>query len=179
MTASARRCGLRPSWSCAKHELLLTTRLPQYVDAESVILNWARWCKDEAGIYPHCPTNWEQFEQVEYKNCHETIDEKLDRLANQSPVDERGAERTELWVAQFDLLPQTALRTHYVYMPESQRHEWHATAETWQARRASWTQKRLRELEHPRKVDVDDYEAAVNEAMRLIGECLTMWARGV
>ena len=45
--------------------------------------------------------------------------------------------------------------------------------------RAAWMQRRLRELRQGRKVDVDAYEAAVNEAMRQIGEFLTMWARGV
>ena len=149
------------------------------MDAEHVIQNWARWCLDQTGIYPHTPTNWEQFEQVEYKNCQETIQEKLDRILSETPIDERGAERTELWVGQLGIIPQTALRTHYVYMPERQRHEWHCDMETWQARRAAWMQRRLRELQQGRKVDVDAYEAAVNEAMRQIGEFLTMWARGV
>ena len=149
------------------------------MDAEQAIQNWSRWCLDQSGIYPHTPTNWEQFEQVEYKNCHETIQEKLDRIANETPVDERGAERTELWVRQLDRLPQLALRTHYVYMPERQRLEWHVDTETWLARRAAWAQRLLREQGHPQKVYADAYEAAVHEAMRQIGEFLTMWARGV
>lgn len=180
MTTSLVTCEPRPSWACAKPESASTTPSRRYgLDAESLIRNWARWCLDQSGIYPHTPTNWEQFEQVEYKNCHETIDEKLERLMDAIPVDERGAERTELWIAQFDLLPQQALRTHYVYMPESQRLEWRADTETWLARRAAWTAKRLRELGSARKVTVDDYEAAVNEATRQVTECILIWARGV
>ena len=149
------------------------------LDAEHCIANWARWCLDQSGIYPHCPTNWEQFDYVPYKNSYESTDEKLERLERERPIDERAAERTELWIAQFDLLPQQALRTHYVYMPESQRHEWRADAETWLARRAAWTARRLRELGAAQKVTVDAYEAAVNEATRQVTECILIWARGV
>jgi hypothetical protein len=151
---------------------------PSWRHVEAFLTNWERWCNDQAGIFPHCPTNWEQFPQLEYKNCHETTDEKLELVLDAMPIDERAAERIELWVAHFDPFPQQALRTHYVYMPDKLRCEWRADAETWLARRAAWTASLLRKLGLPRRVTVDVYEAAVNEGVRQVRERLLTWERG-
>lgn len=175
------RCETKPSSSLSKPESPSRPHAHRLdSSAEYVIANWARWCKDESGIYPHCPTNWELMDDIQYKNCHVTAEEKMEILKRQEPIREREAERVELWVRQFAPLHQQALRTHYIQQCDGQRRTFHhLTDEDWQIRRARWTQMKLRERGHPQKVDVDIYEQAVNEAMRQVGECLVMWARGV
>jgi hypothetical protein len=151
------------------------------LDAESVVANWAKWCLDNSGIYPHCPTNWEQFDYIPYKNGDASAEEKLEELERRLPADDRWAERCELWVNQLDALYRTAIRVHHVGMPEGRRHDRAIVPdrEVWQVWRANETRRLLREQGHPQKLDVEAYEAAVNEAMRQIGEFLIMWARGV
>jgi len=149
------------------------------LDAESALANWARWCNDKSGIYPSTPTNWQLIDDVQYKNCYMTEEEKEAEAERHRPVREREAERVELWVSQFDPLYRQALRTHWVEMDERDRLEWHCDTETWRARQASWTQGKLRQLGCARKVDVDCYEAAVNEATRQVTASILIWARGV
>jgi hypothetical protein len=146
------------------------------LDAEWHIDHWARWCLDQAGIRPDCATNWDVMPEFLYKNSHLTAEEKLEEAKRQRPIEVAVAERVELWVRQFDLLPQTVLRVHYVKMPESRQNVPDAM---WLAWRAGEVQRILRERGEPQRVDADVYHAGLGEGLCLISECLTMWARGV
>lgn len=104
--------------------------------------NWARWCRRDGDCYPDCPTNWELFEQVEYKNCHQTIEEKIElALAHKEP-DELDAMRIERLVQALDRPKRTAIRVHWVLMPEADRHGLGLTLEQWDERRARFATRR-------------------------------------
>lgn len=99
--------------------------------------NWARWCNRIRDCYPESPTNWQLFDQVEYKNCHQTTQEKLDEALEHKEPDELAAMRVERIVANMlDAPKRVAIRIHWVTMPDRGRHELGLTAEQWDERRA-------------------------------------------
>ena len=104
--------------------------------------NWARWCRRVSDCFPDCPTNWELFEQVEYKNCHQTTQEKLEAALEHKEPDELDALRMERMVQSLDTPKRTAIRVHWVLMPESGRHELGLTREQWDERRSRFASRR-------------------------------------
>jgi hypothetical protein len=77
------------------------------------------------------------IQQVEYKNCHQTIDEKIEAALEHREPDELDAMRVERIIAIRLSKPlRTVVRIHWVTMPERDRHDWGLTAEQWTERQA-------------------------------------------
>ena len=104
--------------------------------------NWARWCRNTSGCFPDCPTNWELFDQIEYKNCHQTIEEKIEQSLSHQEPDELDAMRIERMVQSLDRPKAAAIRVHWVSMPDAGRHELGLTVEQWDERRARFATRR-------------------------------------
>ena len=156
--------------------------LPPSVDAETELRNWARWCNSTADCKPSkYVTNWQLIDSIQYKNCHETTQERLDEVMAQQPIEEPAAERVDLWVRQFDPIPRIALRVHYVYMPEGGRYRDAIVPdrETWQAWRAAEMGKKLRYEGYHYHVSVEEYEQAVSDGVGQVQYWLDKWVVGV
>src|SRR5690349_11892043 len=110
MTVSAPRCESEPSLSYARPETRSTIAYPSSVAVDEAIANWVKWLRDESGIYPRCPVNWDLIDSLPYKNGDDSTAEKLERVERQIPPDERMAERVEMWIRQFDPVPKVCLR---------------------------------------------------------------------
>jgi len=137
------------------------------VDVLEALENWARWCNRVGECYPATPTNWQMIDQMEYKNCHLTTEEKLELLREHQEPDELGALNVERIVQTLDIPKRTAVRIHYVTMPERDRHGFGLTADQWDERRARFATRRARwyfsPLIYRQAVDaaVDAIEAAL------------------
>ena len=150
-------------------------------DAETELRNWGRWCLAQGDCYPQAwVTNWLLMRgYVPYKNSYETTEQKLEAALAARPIQDHMAERVDLWVRQFGLLPRTALRVHYVYMPERLRHDWNLTVEQWNERRAHYTRYRMTcEETEPQAVDADKYLEAVADGTAGVDYWLRRWAVG-
>ena len=97
--------------------------------------NWARWCNRVGDCYPDCPTNWQLIQQVEYKNCHQTIEEKLMEAMEHQEPDELQAMQVERIINALDRPKRTVIRVHWVLMPDRERPHI-LTSEQWDERRA-------------------------------------------
>ena len=149
--------------------LACETRLgAREIDVYAELENWARWCNRVGECYPRTPTNWQMMEQVEYKNCHQTIEEKIQEALEHQEPNELQAMRVERIIANMLNVPlRVVIRLHYVTMPEHKRHDMGLTLEQWDerrarhaTRRASWYFSPDMYLEAVRRA-VDEIEAAL------------------
>ena len=138
------------------------------IDVYAELDNWARWCCRVGECFPHTPTNWQMMEQVEYKNCHQSIEEKIQEALEHQEPNELAAMRVERIVAYVLNRPlRTAIRIHYVQMPERDRHELGLTLEQWTERQARHATRRagwyFSPLMYREAVDraIDEIEAAL------------------
>jgi len=111
-------------------------------DVMEAIDNWARWCNLTIGCYPAAPTNWQMIDQMEYKNCHMTTEEKLQEAMDHKEPDELDAMHIERIVAALDIPKRTVTRIHFVLMPDRDRHGLGLTQEQWDERRARFATRR-------------------------------------
>lgn len=113
------------------------------IDVYAEIENWARYMRRWRELLPGCPTNWQMMEQVEYKNCHQSIEEKIAEALEHQEPNELAAMRVERIVSICLTTPKrVAVRIHYVVMPESERHDLGLTAEQWLERQARHASRR-------------------------------------
>ena len=144
----------------------------QSTDPLTLLLhNWSRWCRMVGDCIPVGYQNSSPFENMAkpYKTLI-SEDEALDELERRAPVEEHAAQRIERWITQIPRTPRAAIRTHWVYAPESDRFDADLTYDQWQMRRAWITGKRL-----GRQVHLAEYETQVGEATFRLRTYLTQW----
>jgi len=149
------------------------------LNTDDLLDNWVKWLRDESGIYPVVPVNWDLIDQVPYKNGDDSTQEKLERVERSIPPDIPMAERVELWVSQFEPMPRAAIRVHYAYMPEHRRFDLKLTADQWNDWRARHVAKILRSEGVGFAMAVDTYLDAVADARMQLDYWFRKWAGGV
>jgi hypothetical protein len=130
--------------------------------------NWSRWCRSTGDCLAAGYKTATTFEDMAlpYKVLI-TETEALDDIETHSSPHEPSAIRVEQWVVQLPDPPRTAIRVHWVHIPDSVRHELGLTFDQLQERRARFASRSLH-----RHIRLADYEREVGEGMAILRECL-------
>ena len=146
------------------------------------LANWATWADRDWSGAPDIPGNWDLIVAMEFKNCYESTEEKLERLQqaqDRANVDQEAAARMERWVVQMAEPMRSAIRIEWIDLPEYERVRWRQTHEQWQLRKARFLNHRLRQrlpgCFHIR--DAGDFEEAVTTATNMLDRALTLHLR--